>query len=93
LCAGVFALGYWRAAAHEDRGAARAQIRRHVGDLYRAFQKEFGAADCRTLTGYDFSTPEGYEEFQKSGTRQAKCNGYVEFVVRYAADRIEDKTE
>ena len=88
LSAGAFALGYLKAVQHEDRGAARAQIRRHAGELYRAFQREFGATDCLTLIGYDFSTPEGYEEFQRSGTRQQKCNGFVEFVVRYVGDRL-----
>jgi hypothetical protein len=80
-------------AAHDGRGAPLPQIRRDPGDLYRASEKQFGAADCRTVTRYDFSAPEGDEAFRESGTRQAKCNGCAEFVVRHAADRTGDKTK
>ena len=58
------------------------ELRRVVGDFYRGFEQEFGSAECRALTGYDFSQPGGREKFQADAEARRRCRSYVEFAVR-----------
>ncbi|MHA1104564.1 MAG: C-GCAxxG-C-C family (seleno)protein [Promethearchaeota archaeon] len=45
------------------------------------FENEFGSVVCSKLCGYDFSTPEGFTEYSKSGTWESKCNKFVIWAV------------
>ena len=58
-----------------------------VREFYRGFQEAFGTVDCRTLTGYDLTDieeyPEKYEEFCTDPERRQKCQGFIDFAVRF----------
>ncbi len=45
------------------------------------FLKEFGAAECKKLIGYDVSTPEGLQGALDSGKLLSYCPGLVEKVI------------
>ncbi|MHA1669904.1 MAG: C-GCAxxG-C-C family protein [Promethearchaeota archaeon] len=47
------------------------------------FENEFGSVVCSKLCGYDFSTPEGFTEYSKSGTWESKCNKFVIWAVNH----------
>ena len=45
------------------------------------FSEKFGGIICRDLTGFDFSKPEAYRQFQESGVGKDKCENYVQFAI------------
>lgn len=47
--------------------------------ILRDFVQTFGACRCRDLTGFDLSTPEGFQEFKKSEA-SSRCPVYVGWV-------------
>jgi C_GCAxxG_C_C family probable redox protein len=47
--------------------------------ILRDFTQTFGTCRCRDLTGFDLSTPEGFQEFKKSEA-SARCPEYVGWV-------------
>ncbi len=72
--------GYDREARKKLRDDAYA-VAKALADRFEA---EMGVVDCRTLTGYDFSTPEGRQAFQQSDARERVCARAVAFVAREA---------
>jgi C_GCAxxG_C_C family probable redox protein len=50
--------------------------RQGLQELIRSFEHEFGACDCRRLTGHDLSTPEGMAAFKKSEAHD-RCPLYI----------------
>lgn len=58
-----------------------------VGRLHRAFKKECGCSDCRSLTGLDLTTPEGREKLH-AGVRAQKCTKYVEIAARILGEEL-----
>ncbi len=47
--------------------------------LVRRFTDQFGSRTCRELTGFDMSTPEGFEAFQQSDAPE-RCSTYVSWM-------------
>ena len=45
------------------------------------FEKMFGSVICSELCGFDFSDPNEYLDYQKSGTWKNKCNKFVIWAV------------
>ncbi len=90
LSGGVIACGMAlarkRQATRETRAALRDETYATVKELTRRFQERFGAIDCRTLTGYDFSQPNGYQAFADSGNKDRVCHPAVRFVVETVVD-------
>lgn len=82
ISGGVIAMGFQMGKNIPDREERFWRARKQAGELYRSFAETFGHADCRPLTGYDFSAPGGYDAFKKSGIREERCVKQVEFVVR-----------
>lgn len=59
-----------------------------VGRVHRAFKKQCGCTDCRSLTGgLDLTTPEGKEKL-KAGVRAQKCTKYVEAAARILGQEL-----
>jgi len=52
------------------------------------FEAEFGSVVCSELCGYDFSTPNGYIDYEKSNTWEKKCYKYV----LWAIDKVRKLT-
>ncbi len=52
------------------------------------FENEFGSVICAELCGFDFSDPNGFMEYQESGTWGKKC---YKFVV-WAVDKVRKMT-
>ncbi len=64
--------------AHEaDRDRAIAGVTL----LYRAFLKEFGSTDCRTLSGCDYSKPKEIESRMKTQDWKETCDVFLKFVM------------
>ena len=59
----------------------RLYAREDAGHLVTSFIERFGTITCRDLLGLDFSKPEEYRIFQKSGIWEDRCHKYVEFVI------------
>ena len=91
ISGGVVALGHSVAQSLGNAQEARVRTRKLAGDLYRAFAGEFGCTDCRTLTGYDFQAPGGYEAFHERDTAAGErfCNKYVTYTVKTAMRLLE----
>ncbi len=64
-----------------ERKELRDETYRRITAFCERFEKEFGALDCRTLTGYDFGVPGGYEAFRASGKKHERCDRCVSFAV------------
>jgi glutaredoxin len=60
---------------------ARLDARQAASDMVKGFTERFGTIACRDLVGYDFSTPDGYRQFQESGVWKEKCDNCVQFVI------------
>lgn len=68
---------------------ARLDAREDANIMVKSFTERFGSIACRDLIPYDFSTPEGYRQFQESGVWKEKCDKYVQFVIEqvYESDK------
>lgn len=84
----IIALSHHIVASSADVEEARPKVSKLSKNLYRDFETKFGHTDCRSLTGYDFSAPGGYDAFRKQdeGTGQRFCNPFLEYVVRNLAE-------
>lgn len=56
--------------------------------VLREFQSKFGSTQCRTLTGFDLSDPESYEEAKESGVFTETCPEFVEFCASKLAEML-----
>jgi C_GCAxxG_C_C family probable redox protein len=73
------ALGRLAAERIDGHREAKATARRILMRLMAEFREEFGATDCRTLTGYDMI--EDHDEFMEDGTWKTTCTRQLEYVV------------
>jgi len=93
LTGGVIAAGAIvaakRASTRDDRAALRDETYALVRELHDRFQARFGCTDCRTLTGFDFSEPDGYKRFSESGQKERVCHEAVRFVIQTVAELAE----
>lgn len=77
----ALAIGQLAAQRIEDHREAKEAARRITARLMDDFESEFGATDCRTLTGVDLRTDEGHRRFIESGTWRDGCIRQIEFAV------------
>ncbi len=84
ITGGVIALSHFAAANAAETGEARTRARELAQALYKDFAARFQHTDCRTLTGYDFSQPGGYDAFRQRDELAGErfCNPFVEHAVR-----------
>jgi C_GCAxxG_C_C family probable redox protein len=85
----ALALGLLGAERIKDHREAKATARRLTAKLMDDFSREFGAADCRALTGVDLRTEAGHREFIDSGMWRDRCMRQIEFVVKRLASLVE----
>lgn len=78
-----------RASTRDDRNELRAETYSKVQQLTREFEARFGSLDCLTMTGFDFSVPNGHELFVQSGGRERVCCEAVKFAVETATKLCE----
>jgi C_GCAxxG_C_C family probable redox protein len=90
LSGAAMAVGRLAAQRIADHQEAKRTARRIVARLMEDFATEFGAWDCRTLTGYNLSLPAEHEAFIQSGVWRDTCMAQIEFVVRRLA-RLQDE--
>ncbi len=64
---------YWK---HEEDAAAPPGAKDALQRLLEDFEAEFGSVTCRTLTGYDIRTKDGYQAF-RSDPVSKRCVDYV----------------
>ena len=88
----VIALSHYVTATTNTQQEARAKARELARESYKAFAAKFGHTDCRTLTGYDFQAPGGYEAFHQRDVAAGErfCNRYVEYAVRTAMGMLDE---
>jgi C_GCAxxG_C_C family probable redox protein len=76
-------VGCDRAEEKEKRSAAAEGVRQMVVE----FEKEFGASQCRVLTGCDLYTKEGREKYERLELRKTLCPRLVRWTVDYVAEK------
>lgn len=82
LTGAALALGRLAASRVGDHSAAKTTTRRLIQDLMVEFVREFGATDCRSLTGFDLAA--AHDAFLESGVWETRCMAQIRFVL----DRI-----
>lgn len=82
LIGGAVALGLLVGDHEADLEKAKAQSRELALAYYRDFVKEFGHADCLSLTDIDMSTEEGRRLYKTSGCKDNRCAKYLAYAVR-----------
>lgn len=82
----VVAAGLYLGRLGLPREGLTQEARAVAAEIYRGFEERFGATGCRTLTGYDFGTPEGYERFVESGTKKRVCVPLIAFALGKVLD-------
>lgn len=83
LSGAALALGFRDLNAEGGDEVDAAAVTAQIQGIVRDFEEEFGATDCRTLTGHDLTTRDGYRAFAASDAR-LRCTRYVE----WACDRV-----
>ncbi len=82
---GILALGLGAAArrgsTREDVRGLREETYSKVQEMTRRFEAKFGTASCGELTGCDFLTNKGQQDFKASGRMDSVCRPAVRFVV------------
>jgi len=64
-----------------DHARAKTAAREVTQALLAEFTREFGAAGCRQLTGYDFTEPGQHHAFIVEGRWRVECLRQIEFAV------------
>lgn len=72
-----------------DHDRAKREARRVTQALIADFGREFGAAGCRELSGYDFMEPGRHHAFIESGVWRDACLRQIEFAVERLASLVE----
>jgi len=73
----------------EEHQEARLAAIKEVNELYQGFIREFGAADCRTLSGCDFSRPEDVQKYVQQRVWKETCDVYLRFVMTKCLEMAE----
>lgn len=66
-----------------ERAKRVAKTMEAVGRVYQGFQKQCGHTDCRSLSGFDLTTPEGKQRLKS--VRVGTCANYVRVGARLLA--------
>lgn len=82
LTGGAVAIGLLVGDHVADLERAKALSRELALSYYRDFVKEFGHADCLSLTDIDMSTEEGRQLYKTSGCKDNRCTKYLAYAVR-----------
>lgn len=61
-------------------------------EFRRRFEAEMGSIECRELTGVDFSTEEGVQQFMNSDIPQKACFPAVGTAYRLVVDLLKEAT-
>lgn len=80
------ALGLLASRRIEDHRTAKRVSRSLLAEVLADFRRQFGAVDCRALTGYNLDQPGEHERFIADGSWRTWCTGQVEYVVARLAD-------
>lgn len=72
-------------ATAEDRASKEAMYER-VRALMACFADTHGSTECRQLTGYDLTTPEGYAAATQAGVFTERCPAFVRTAAALAAE-------
>lgn len=67
--------------APEVGGEGRTRAIEAVAGLYRGFIGRFGATDCRTLTGCDWSNRRDIVRYMREKTYEHTCYHYLAYVL------------
>ncbi len=70
-----------------DYAARKKQTLQATGRIFKAFEKEFGSTDCRTLCGLDLTTPEDRKTL-KTKVKAETCTKYVQAGSVFLAEEL-----
>ncbi|MHC4551947.1 MAG: C-GCAxxG-C-C family protein [Planctomycetota bacterium] len=71
----------------EDYPTRKKQTLQAVGRFVQAFETQFGATDCKTLSGLDLTKPEDRERF-KTKVKAGTCATYVKAGAAILAEEL-----
>ena len=83
---GAMAIGLKLGQRGLSRDGLEKEAREESAELMRRFRDTFGCLDCRSLTGYDFNSSDGYRRWRESGLLETDCVKYVGVVVKYLVE-------
>jgi len=79
---------------HLSPQEALEEYEKRVSELFEAFQKEFGETACQTLLGFDAMKYDEYapekQEYIEGGEWMKDCCRYMEYVVKWLAEKREE---
>lgn len=81
-------MGLGLSTGRRSPGEAVDENYRVVQKFLRQFEEEFGSTNCRDLTGYDLTTPEGLQGYLESDQPE-RCRGYCEQATRIAMELLD----
>ncbi len=87
LLGAALALGFRDLNAEDGEEVDAAAVTAQMQSIVHDFEAEFGATDCRTLTGHDLTTRDGYRAF-KASDASPRCARYVEWTCERVAEII-----
>jgi C_GCAxxG_C_C family probable redox protein len=71
------AIGLKYAKVRADDSASRDKTYALCSEFSRRFEEEFGSLQCRTILGYNLSSPEEYQAAKEAGIFKSKCSQVV----------------
>ncbi len=93
LTGAALAVGMLAGRRIDDHEAAKQAARATVAEVIDAFQEEFGATNCRALTGLDLRAPGVHQAFIAEGTWRTACMRQIAFVIDRLAPLAEHAGE
>jgi C_GCAxxG_C_C family probable redox protein len=84
--------GRRRHSSREDRKELKEETYKAVQTVTRHFEEKFGSLECRTLTGCDFSSPEGNQAFTDGKILDRVCLPAVRFAVEAAYSVLNERS-
>lgn len=88
LTGAALAVGRLAAARIPDHREAKSAARFLIQNVMADFDKQFGAVDCRSLTGYDMIAD--HDAFMADGSWKTTCTAQIEFVIERLGGLVDE---
>lgn len=88
IAGAVMVLGLYAGNAAPDDTPSKEAAYAKVRTLMKRFADEHGSTECRVLTGYDLSTPDGHAAAIAAGVFTEKCPAFVRSAATILSDLL-----
>lgn len=87
LSGAIMAIGLKIGCDEAEEKEKRTTVYESVQLMIKAFEKEFGSTECKTLTQCDLQTQEGQDKYRSKEARKNLCPKFVSWCADYVAKR------